>query len=130
MLPPPRGILPVVVKAKTAYLTWLAIHRNMGRVERFGLGTKIDVNFLGLLSILRKATYENVETKILLLVKALESVDVIRFFIQLAWEAQCIQDKPFTEIGTAIEEIGRMIGGWRNGLLKKTSVARTEEKRG
>ena len=126
---PPRGFLPVVTKARATYLVWLGIHRNMGRVERFGLGTKIDSNFLSLLGILRKATFLNVEEKIPFLAKALEVVDVIRFFIQLAWEAHCIQDAPFIQISTAIEEIGSMIGGWRNGLIKKTSATRTEEKR-
>lgn len=55
-------------------------------------------------------------------------VDSLRFFMQLCWELKLLPTKNFTVIGQEIEEVGKMVGGWRKGLIVKTS-AETEEKK-
>ena len=102
------------------YRLWLPGRRNMGRDERFGIGSKIDTLLLDLLETLRVATYASGRDKLPLLTRAVGITDSLRFFVQIAWEAKLIPNKQFEEIGTRIEEAGRMIGGWRKGLLAKT----------
>jgi hypothetical protein len=92
----------------------------MPREERFGIGKKIDELLLALLDTLRQATYETVAKKTETLGIALVRVDAVRFFLQLAWEARLIETKHYTHIAETIEEIGKMVGGWRRGLIAKT----------
>jgi len=92
----------------------------MARDERFGIGAKIDTLFLDLLETLRAATYANISEKSRLLGVAIGKTDTLRFFMQIAWEAKLIPQKQFAEIGPRIEEVGRMIGGWRKGVIAKT----------
>ncbi len=50
--PPPKDIREVpkvLTKEKEIYGTWLAIHRNFPKVERFGIGQKIENSFLDVL---------------------------------------------------------------------------------
>ncbi len=101
----------------------------MPRTERFGLGSKIDLLLLDLLELLRKATYTPIHEKIIILENASIKIDSIRFFIQLLWETRLMPQEQFLSLGTDIEQIGKMIGGWKKGLLQKTSVVNAEERK-
>jgi len=92
----------------------------MSREERFGIGAKIDALLLELLETIRKASYAEINSKSVLLKEAIVEVDSIRFFMQLAWEVRLIPHKEFEKIGTGVEEVGRMLGGWHRGILTKT----------
>ncbi len=105
------------------------MHRNMPRAERFGIGLRIDNLFLDLLELLRKATYAPIAPKLEILADALGKTDGLRFFLQIAWENHLIHNDQFTSLGTEIEEIGKIIGGWRRGLLSKTPTTAAGERR-
>lgn len=92
----------------------------MPRTERFGIGARIDLLCLELLEILRKAAYARIQEKPALLSEALLKTDALRFFLQLAWETALIATERYIPLGQEIEEIGRMVGGWKKGLLAKT----------
>lgn len=124
----PFKLLPVLEKTKTAYNEWIIIHRNMPRTERFGIGSKIDFLFLESLEIIRKAAFSEINQKIGLLEVVLDKIDSLRFFIQIAWEAHLIPNNQFISLGGNIENIGKMLGGWRKGLIIKTSAIKTEER--
>ncbi|MDO8495769.1 MAG: four helix bundle protein [bacterium] len=101
----------------------------MTRTERFGLGSRIDHSLLELLEFLRKAMYAPITRKVALLEGASEIIDSLRFFTQLAWEAHLIAHNQFSVFGSDIEELGKIIGGWKKGLISKTSASRAEERR-
>ena len=92
----------------------------MARDERFGIGAKIDVLLLDLLETLRKASFVETAGKPGMLSTALGMADSLRFFLQIAWESKLIPNKQYEELAGGVEEIGRMTGGWRKGLLSKT----------
>ena len=91
----------------------------MARSERFGIGDRIDALWLDLLNSLRKAAYAPINQKLHSLDEALSAVDAIRFFIQIAWESELMAKNHFILLGKDIEEIGRMVGGWKKGILAK-----------
>jgi hypothetical protein len=119
----------VVERTKTVYKDWIVIHRNIPRTERFGIGLRVDNLFLDLLELLRKATYAQPPYKVELLFEALNKTDALRFFLQVMWEARLFQNGKFISLGNQIEDIGKMIGGWRKGLLTKTSGTKSEERK-
>lgn len=110
----------MIQKEKEAYQFWLALHRNFPKVERFGIGQKIEQSFLFVLEMTFTAAYLPPEQKIILLGKAKSRLDILKFFAQLAWEAKLIQDNKYLELSKKLEEIGRMLGGWKKGLESKT----------
>lgn len=113
---------------KNAYKRWILIERNLPKCERYGLGQKIDFLFIDLLDILQKASFSPIDSKISLLGQSLTKIDSLRFFIQLCWELKLIPPKQFTLIGQETEDIGKMVGGWRKGLIAKTSAFAEEKK--
>jgi len=111
--------LPVLEKAKVLYKDWLELYRNIERRARFGIGTKIDLLFLETLDLLRKAAYNPINTKIVLLGQVLERLDSLRFYVQLLWETHLISTEKYAAFSPGIEELGRMVGGWKKGLQEK-----------
>jgi len=91
----------------------------MARTERFGIGDRIDVLWLDLLDALRKAAYTSGQDKIAPLDEAIRRVDAVKFFLQIAWESELMAQSHFITLGKDIEEIGRMVGGWKKGLLTR-----------
>jgi hypothetical protein len=92
----------------------------MSRDERFGIGARIDTLLLDLLETLRKASFVDLANKPSLLGQAIGIADSLRFFLQIAWENKLMANKQYEELAAGVEEIGRMAGGWRKGVLSKT----------
>jgi len=118
----PQPIL--IFKAKEAYQYWQALHRNFPKTERFSLGQKISQTFIEVLELSFTASYLAPEQKLILLTKASSRLDVLKFFVQLAWESKLIPAEKYAELSKKLDEIGRMLGGWRKGLLQKKTLTR------
>jgi len=112
----------VINREKEAYKYWQALHRNFPKVERFGLGQKIDLVFLNILELTYTASYSPPEQKIIILEKIIPRFDILKFFIQIAWENKLIHTNKYAELSQKLEEIGRMLGGWKKGLLQKKTL--------
>ncbi|MDP2951019.1 MAG: four helix bundle protein [bacterium] len=112
---------PIVIsKTKEAYQLWLAIYKNFPKTERFGLGQKISSLFIETLELNFIALYLPPEQKIVMLGKTISRLDVLKFFIQIAWENKLIPTDKFVMLSQQLDEVGRMLGGWRRGLQSKT----------
>lgn len=105
---------------KGGYSFWLVLHRDFPKVERFGLGQKIDRSFLDALEFSFSAVYLSPEYKIPLLGKAISRIDTTKFFAQMAWENKLISTEKYSGLLAKLEEVGRQLGGWRKGLQSKT----------
>ncbi|MFH0956106.1 MAG: diversity-generating retroelement protein Avd [Candidatus Falkowbacteria bacterium] len=114
----------VILKEKEAYQYWLVLHRNFPRTERFSIGQKISQTLIEVLELSFTASYLSLEQKLVLLTKASSRLDVLKFFVQLAWESKLIPTEKYIELSKKLEEIGRMLGGWRKGLLQKKTLTR------
>lgn len=109
------------MKEKEAYQFWLILHRDFPRVERFGIGSKIETIFLEVLELSFASLYLAPEQKVVLLAKTISRLDILKFFLQLAWECKFIHTERYADLSQRLEEIGRMLGGWKRGLDKKLS---------
>src|SRR3989344_344209 len=125
----PPQTLPVLEKSKGMYKQWMEIHRNMERSARFGIGNKIDVLFLRILELLRKSMYAPINKKVILLEEVSDNIDSFRFFFQLLWETKLVSSKEYISFGVEIENLGKIVGGWKKGLINKTSAMKAEERR-
>lgn len=111
----------VLIKEKEAYATWFKILADFPKVYRYNLGGKIENSFLPLLENTFAATYASGEKKQAQLSLAVIRLDSLKFFLQLAWENKCVDSKKYADISSQLNEIGRMIGGWKRGLKMKNS---------
>jgi hypothetical protein len=110
----------VLHKAKAAYSFWFALVESIPKSHRYTLGGKVEHYFLEFLENIFTALYLAPEQKIKRLEVVASKLDGIKFFTQLCWENKCISEKKYVELSMMLDEIGRMVGGWKKGLEKKT----------
>lgn len=117
----------VLVKTKEAYSVWFKILADFPKVYRYNLGGKIENSFLSLLENIYITAYLSGEKKSAQLSLAIIKLDNVKFFLQLAWENKCLANNKYADLSEQLNEIGRMLGGWKKGLEMKTPVKQTGE---
>lgn len=114
----------MISKEKEAYQYWQVLHRNFPKTERFGIGQKISQTFIEVLELSFTASYLPPDQKVILLGKTISRLDILKFFLQLAWENKLIPSEKYADLSQKLEEVGRMLGGWKKGLLQKKTPAK------
>ncbi len=114
--------MPVVLKLKDAYGLWQKYLVDFPKANRYTLGSKIDSVFLNAIEYCFLASYANITEKPALLGRAISRVDLIKLLLNLAWDIKIIDNNKYVNLSEALAEVGRMLGGWRKGILAKTSV--------
>jgi 23S rRNA-intervening sequence protein len=102
--------LTVITKTYDLIL-WSCNHTSrFPRNHRFVLGERIERNLYTLLETLIRAKYTKNRKR--LLEEANLSLEVLRFQMRLAKDLQCLKPNSYGFAAKAIDEIGRLIGGW------------------
>lgn len=83
---------------------------------RYTIGTRIENKFLDFLEFTYTAYFSSKDRKIEKVSDSIFTLDILKFLISLAWEAKFISHKQYEEIAIRLDEIGKMLGGWRKGL--------------
>ena len=73
--------------------------------------------FLDLLELAYIAYFSKREKKVEKIADCIFALDIIKFLLSLAWEGKIISHKQFEEMLLKLDEIGRILGGWKNSLL-------------
>ncbi len=117
--PPPAGVLSILQKFIAVYKLWDEFKKSFPKQSRFTIGMKIDVLFLDIVELLFIASRLPKEQKLPYLNKASIKLDLLKFFLQIAWEIKAIDTKKYITLSEYLNEIGKMLGGWIKGLQQK-----------
>ena len=120
--PPPQQVPMVLVRSKESYKVWHTYLANVSRVDRHTIGVKIDDIFLSLLELIFRATFAHDKfEKLSLVSQSIGKADLLKFFLQIGWEHKVLDHTLYGKIIIQLDEVGRMLGGWRKNLQDKTS---------
>lgn len=115
----------MLIKAKEAYRVWHKNIENLNRIDRQTIGTKIDDDFLSMLELIFRSCFANDKfEKILIISQAIGKADLIKFLLQMAWEQKIINNHCYSSLLLMLDEIGRMLGGWKKSIQEKTLTKR------
>jgi hypothetical protein len=102
--------LVVITKAYDLIL-WSCNHTGkFPRNHRFVLGERIERNLYDLLEILIRAKYSKHRQE--LLEQANLVLEILRFQMRLAKDLQCLKVDSYGFAAKAIDEVGKLVGGW------------------
>jgi len=88
--------------------------------SKYTLGNKIDSLFVGILELIFIAVYLPREHKLPYIKKSIGKVDLLKFFLQISWEINSLENKKYIALSEPLNEIGRMLGGWYKQIDKQT----------
>lgn len=121
---PPDKKFSILEKIKLAYLTWLSFAPHIPKTSKISLGNRIENKFLNLLESSYKAYFSSRELKEKYILEAIATLDLLKFLLQIAWEGKALGfgNKNFEKISLELEEIGKMLGGWKKGLSERENL--------
>lgn len=82
------------------------------------MGAKIDSLFLKIIETLFIANYLSKRDKLPHLESAIKQLDLLKFFLQISWEIKMFDNKKYIVLSKPLDEVGKMLYGWRNQVLK------------
>ena len=112
--------MSIIQKFVETYKLWDEFKNHFPKKSRYTLGAKIDTLFIDTIELLFIASYLGKEQKLPYLQKAGGKLDLLKFFLQIAWELKAIDNNKYIILSRQLDEIGKMIGGWIRGIQNKT----------
>lgn len=107
----------VLLKTKEAYGLWFKMFSDFPKIYRYNLGGKIEDCFLIILDNILLSLYLSKDKKAEKLELCSVKLDSLKFFLQLAWENKCLSNNKYAELSEKLDEVGKMLGGWKRGLI-------------
>ena len=104
--------LPVIQKQIKAYKSWQELLINFPKTSKYSLGAKIDSALLEAIELTFNASHLRGDQKYEQIFEAGVKLDLVKFFLRIAWEVHALDNKKYAAISEQLDEIGRMIGGW------------------
>ncbi len=83
------------------------------------MGEKINNLFIELAELILTAGFASKQQKMVIVERASIKLDVLKFFLQSAWELKALDNKKFTALSIPLVEVGKMLGGWKKQLIKE-----------
>ena len=123
---PPRP-LPLLQKTKDAYLLWYGYYQTIPKMHRYSLGQKVDNLFADIIEALASASFLVREEKMPLVALAIRKLDTLKIFLMMLWETKSLDNKKYIALSMKVDEIGKMLGGWRGQLQKQNSPYKGEK---
>ncbi len=113
--------MPIIQRFISVYKLWDELRNDFPKKSRYTIGAKIDKLFLDTIELLFIAGSLNKFQKFPILQKASGKLDLLKFFIQMAWELKIFDNKKYILLSEPLNDIGKMLGGWIKNTEKETS---------
>lgn len=97
----------------------------MPRGARYTIGARIEERFLDLLERSYIAYFTDKEQKAAKISACILNLDTLKFLISVAWEGKVLSHKHDEELALKLDEIGKMLGGWKKSLDNPNKKNRT-----
>ncbi len=95
------------------YKIWHDYFIRLEKINRYSIGLKIDNLFIETIGHLFIAAHKNREQKGFYLTQASDSLDMLKFILQIAWEIEILDINKYVALSSHLNEIGKMLGGWQ-----------------
>lgn len=106
----------ILIRIKEGYLLWMNISPHIAKGSRYTIGSRIENKFLDLLELSYTAYFTEKIRKAEKISECILIADILKFLVSVAWEGKLISNKQCEDIAIKLEEIGRMLGGWKKSL--------------
>lgn len=102
-----------------AYDLYKLLHENVKKYakgDRYSLGEETKKKTLELIEAITKAGHAKKEWKAPLIEQAIISLELVKVFARLGHDTRSLNQQQYLELQERIQEIGRMLGGWKRSV--------------
>ena len=109
-------------------MLWYSYYIILPKTHRYSLGGKIDILFIETIEAISIASFLSPAEKLPYIQLAIRKVDTLKILLLVLWETKSLDNKKYIALSVKMNEIGRMLGGWRGQIIKQNSPAKAGEK--
>lgn len=84
--------------------------------DRYVLGQKAEILTLEVIQTIILAGINQKDKKLPLIEKSIALVDLLKIMLRLSKDVNILDSKKYLQLASCLQEIGRMLGGWRKSL--------------
>ena len=107
---------PIFKKTYDMYKTLYGYRLDVPRLDRYTVWQKSENLLLDVLEDIIRASQTSKDEKLPILEHASVQLNLLRVFLRLAQDVSALDMKKYIALETALDEIGRMLGGWIRSL--------------
>ncbi len=104
--------IPIFKKTYNLYKTFYGYRDTVSKQDRYTLWQRCENLILDILENILEASHLLKADKLPILEKTSLKLNLLRVFLRLCKEVKAIDNKKYVLLQEAIDEIGRMLGGW------------------
>lgn len=97
-------------------MIWMNILPHIPKSQRYTIGIRIENKFLDLLELSYITYFTEREHKKEKILECILILDTLKYLISITWETRLISNKQHMEVAEKLDEVGKMLGGWKNSL--------------
>lgn len=114
MATPPQRLSGIAAKLLIAYAEWhIVMTKHVPKSLRYSLGIRIDSLFADLVAAVSGAQFIARERRPERIASAIALNDTLKFMLYALLELKGVEEKAFLSLSQKLEEIGRMLYGWK-----------------
>jgi hypothetical protein len=102
---------------------WNNYVKILNKDHRYSLGLKISTLFTDVIEQVSLAQFSNNTYRTVYIERAIAKNDTLKFMIFTLYELHAIDEKKFINLSSPVEEIGKMLYGWKRNIETKTKPA-------
>lgn len=87
--------------------------------DRYSLGQKLDTLTLTVFELVIMAGTNGQDKKLPILEKSIVSLDLLKILLRLSKDIKALDNKKYLQLEQSLQEIGRMLGGWKRSIILK-----------
>ena len=111
--------IPIIHKTYELYKALHELEKTIPKMERFTVWQRSEVACLDILQGLLGLGYQTPGNRAESLTRIAPLVDMLRVFLRLSLDVKAINQKKYITLEQAVDEIGRMLGGWMKSIRQK-----------
>jgi hypothetical protein len=100
-------------------MLWHSYIIHFPKVHRYSLGAKIDTLLCEVIQYTSSALFVKKEQKVHYIQKAIQLLDTTKVLLHVAYTIKAFETKQYAALSEKLHEIGKMLGGWHNQVLKQ-----------
>ena len=109
----------ILTKMLEIYVRWVVETKNLKKIHRYSLGIKVEKIFDDIIELISEAQFAENERQFILINQSSTKIDVLKFMFYVLLELKEIDYKKCEDFTLQLEEIGRMLYGWKNRIISK-----------
>ncbi len=113
----------ILIKVLNIYIPWIKESRNISKINRYSVCIKVNKIFDDMIELISEAQFSNEVSKLQLVTKANVKNDTLKFMFYVLLELKELDMIKCERYTSDIEEVGKMLYGWKNQIIAKTKLA-------